>query len=194
MKDESDGRLRFGFGAAADTQHSVTYNFSMVFCVATSDAKCQADKRWKWKELVSGRLTELVHLVRGTDRKTNRAAWHYLLVNEEVMEEFQERTRGGSLDVADSGCGGLRSGSGQWLGRRPSAKHCQNYWRETAILENNSLYIYVNSAEGSQVEQINTDRVLPYRYYRDDHGLAGSSPPDTLQTTVKFLQNGIKEC
>jgi hypothetical protein len=104
-KSENDGRLCFGFGAGPDTQHSVTFNFAMVFCLASSDAQCQADKRsrWKWKDMVSRRLTETVYIVRGTDRGTNRAAWHYVLVDEEVVEEFRKRTRGGSVNVEDYG-------------------------------------------------------------------------------------------
>lgn len=101
MKDQKDGMLRFGF--TSDTQHPVTYNFSMIFCTAKGAEKCQANERWKWKDVVSGRLQELIYLVRGTDRKQNRAAWHYVLVKHEFVEQFKERTRGGSLDVADYG-------------------------------------------------------------------------------------------
>ena len=42
-----------------------------------------------------------IYLVRGKDR--GRPAWHYVHVKDTLLTEFLEKTRGGSLDVADYG-------------------------------------------------------------------------------------------
>ena len=100
MRDE-DGRLSFGY--KSDTQNPLVLNFSMMFCTKSLLRECQANARWKWKDMLSGSLTERVYLVRGNDRRQNRPAWQYVLVNDDYLEQFLERTKGGSLDVADYG-------------------------------------------------------------------------------------------
>ena len=47
--------------------------------------------------------TDRFYLVRGKEKHTGRAAWHYVLVKKHLLGLFLKRTNGGSLDVADFG-------------------------------------------------------------------------------------------
>ena len=56
--------------------------------------------------------TDRFYLVRGKEKHTGRAAWHYVLVKKHLLGLYLKRIKGGSLNVADFG-DVLRSGWGK---------------------------------------------------------------------------------
>lgn len=69
------------------------------------DKPDQGNETWgSWVKLKRGRgcyRGPSIYLVRGKDR--GKPAWHYVHVKDSLLSEFLEKTRGGSLDVADYG-------------------------------------------------------------------------------------------
>ena len=82
-------------------------HFCFCFCVSLvfSDKPDQVRETWgSWVQLKRCRgcyRGPSIYLVRGKDR--GKAAWHYVHVKDSLLSEFLEKTRGGSLDVADYG-------------------------------------------------------------------------------------------
>ena len=80
-------------------------NTAFHYCPSNlSDNTCSLDKnlvaKFKWRDLTVN-LASLVYLVRGKDR--GKAAWHYVLVDEEKLNVFKEKMKSGNIDVADYG-------------------------------------------------------------------------------------------
>ena len=67
-----------------------------VRCKNGRDGPCLTDISWKW-----GDALLYLSLVRGKDR--GKAAWHYVLVDEEKEEQFKEQVKTGNIDVANFG-------------------------------------------------------------------------------------------
>lgn len=83
-------------------------DFTKLLCFQDVDKKCQLENithRWTWvdyaKKQRSAAIEDLVFLVRGKDR--GKAAWHYVLVNEGLKEEFRTKIATGNIDVAKYG-------------------------------------------------------------------------------------------
>lgn len=87
----------------AEGQRPFHLDFTKITCGQKPNAKCKATADWRWKDLLSGNLSQRCYLVRGKDR--GQAAWHYVMLrdDESVKTQFLERTQGGNLDVANYG-------------------------------------------------------------------------------------------
>ena len=90
------------------TQTTFGTDFTKLLCFQDINKKCQLESithRWSWVDYAtkqrSAAIEDLVFLVRGKDR--GKAAWHYVLVNEGLKEEFKTKIATGNIDVAKYG-------------------------------------------------------------------------------------------
>ena len=73
-------------------------DFRVIRCSKQADP-CEIDSTCTWKDRI---LISNIHIVRGNDK--GKAAWHYILVDEEKLEAFKVNiAASGSIDVADYG-------------------------------------------------------------------------------------------
>ena len=93
----------------SDSQHSFGINFTDVRCGKGINEPCTLAPDYTWQRRSEG---ERVFLVRGKDR--GRPAWHYVLLvdDDEMVGEFQDKVKGGTVDVANYGQV-LKSGWGE---------------------------------------------------------------------------------
>lgn len=60
---------------------------------------------WKWEEIIAleyeNRPSSLLYTVRGTDK--GRKAWHLVIVERELLDNFKEKVDSGTIDVAKYG-------------------------------------------------------------------------------------------
>lgn len=71
-------------------------DFRLIRC-STPDLPCEIVSTWNDRFLVAS----LIYLVRGKDR--GREAWHYVLVDEDKLEDFKAKVASGNIDVAKYG-------------------------------------------------------------------------------------------
>ena len=96
--DEEKKRLIIWGKQLRSGQTPRSFSSTLVRCKNGREGPCQTDISWKWGDALLGHL---VYLVRGKDR--GKAAWHYVLVDEEKVEQFKEQVKMGTVDVADFG-------------------------------------------------------------------------------------------
>ena len=97
-----DGRCLYpGNGQQLDSgQKSRIGDFRSIRCHKKSSEPCEirpSHTTWE-NRLFKGRF---VYLVRGKDR--GKPAWHYVLVDEDKVEDFKTKVATGNIDVADYG-------------------------------------------------------------------------------------------
>ena len=102
----------FSWKKLSDTQTSYGVDFTKIVCMQLEGptAPCRlpdipAKYSWKWEDMAvlesEKRPTERVYFVRGKDR--GRAAWHCVLVEGDLIGDFEEKVRSGIVDVSDYG-------------------------------------------------------------------------------------------
>ena len=75
-------------------------NFRQIYCSKTATETCEVNSTCIWEDRIfTG--PRLVYLVRGKDR--GRPAWHYVVVDEDRLEDFKTNIKSGTIDVADYG-------------------------------------------------------------------------------------------
>ena len=96
----------------SDTQTCYGTDFTKIKCLQLEGptAPCRfpdipAKCSWKWEDVIAllpkENPSKLIYLVRGKDR--GRPAWHYVLVERELEEDFLKQVRTGTVDVAKFG-------------------------------------------------------------------------------------------
>ena len=96
----------------SDTQitHGVDFTRGTCLQIEGPTAPCRfpdipAKCSWKWEEIIAleceKRPSSLLYTVRGTDK--GRKAWHLVLVERELLEDFNEKVNTGNIDVAKYG-------------------------------------------------------------------------------------------
>ena len=96
----------------SDSQTTYGCDFTQTFCMQIKGptASCQipsipARCAWKWVDIVNidstKRPANLVNLVRGKDK--GRKAWHYVLIEKDLEEDFSEKVATGTVNVAEYG-------------------------------------------------------------------------------------------
>ena len=89
-------------------QKTMHTDFKDIRCSKPADESCEADSDCTWNDrLIKSRL---VYLVRGKNK--GRPAWHYVLVDEEKLDDFKARVATETINVADYGRK-LKSGWGK---------------------------------------------------------------------------------
>ena len=78
-------------------QKTMHTDFKYIYCSKPANESCEADADCTWNNHLK---SHLIRIVRGTDR--GQAAWHYVLLDEEKVAEFNAKL-GGSMDVAHYG-------------------------------------------------------------------------------------------
>ena len=92
---------------ASETQSFCGTDFTNLVCLRGPDESClsaEALKNWTWQDAVGGGLKSRVRTVHGKDR--GRQAWHLVLLSnksEEYKEQFQEKVKSDTIDVANWG-------------------------------------------------------------------------------------------
>ncbi len=71
-----------------------------IRCSKQESEPCEIDSTCTWKDRIITNEKN-VYLVRGKD--DGKAAWHYVLVDEEKLENFKVKVASGQMDVADYG-------------------------------------------------------------------------------------------
>ena len=74
-------------------------DFRRIRCSKTATETCEIDSTCTWEDRIF--KTRLVHLVRGKIRGST--VWHYVLVDEDKVEDFKAKVDTGTIDVADYG-------------------------------------------------------------------------------------------
>ena len=107
----SDGRLGFFMGKDIGlTQTALFMDFTRARCFSKPEDSCRLGRipftiKWNWKQLThedkKARLNDRLFTVRGRDR--GRKVWHFVIVIEHQLEEFEAAVRTGTVDVADYG-------------------------------------------------------------------------------------------
>lgn len=107
---ESDGHLLFNC-SSSENQTPACFDFSRLCCTKDPNEKCGAHLSWTWSSAMSKRYFGCkLFVVRGKDH--GREAWHYVLVEEERLGEFNKKISSGNVDVAGFGAV-LESGWGR---------------------------------------------------------------------------------
>ena len=111
--DEKDEVIRYySVKKLSDTQTSYGVDFTNIFCLPLKGptATCRfpeipARCSWKWEDVIAledeERPSSLLYTVRGEDREW--PAWHVVLVERELLDDFKEKVRSGTIDVANYG-------------------------------------------------------------------------------------------
>ena len=96
----------------SDTQTTYGSDFTEIKCfqlegptapcrLSDIPAKCS----WKWEDIIAleweKRPAKLLYLVHGKDR--GREGWHYVLVERDLIDDFEEKVRSGTVNVSDYG-------------------------------------------------------------------------------------------
>ena len=81
-------------------QQGTDGEFTIIQCNNQPNEQCEYNtSNCTWMN--TAYLAQFVYLVRGKDR--GRPAWHYVLVDEDKVQQFKDKLRSGSLDVGDYG-------------------------------------------------------------------------------------------
>ena len=83
--------------------------FTNIRCSKTATETCEIDFTCTWEDRIFTEFYQ-IYLVRGKDE--GKQAWHYVLVDEDKIEDFNAKVNTGTIDVADYGTV-LYSGWGQ---------------------------------------------------------------------------------
>ena len=75
-------------------------DFRRIRCSKTATDTCEVDSTCTWEDRIFYK-GHLAFLVRGKDRGST--AWHYVLVDEDKVEDFKAKLKSGNIDVADYG-------------------------------------------------------------------------------------------
>ena len=98
---EADKGVVFWYGktltSGQKTKHT---DFKYIRCGKPAIESCEADADCTWNDHLSNKY-HLLYLVRGKDRQWD--AWHYVLVDEEKLVDFDAKIAAGTIDVADYG-------------------------------------------------------------------------------------------
>ena len=84
-------------------------DFRNIRCGKPANESCEADSDCIWNDHLNIKY-HLVYLVHGEDR--GRPAWHYVLVDEEKLDDFKAKVATGNINTADYGRV-LKSGWGE---------------------------------------------------------------------------------
>ena len=79
-------------------QKTMHTDFKYIRCSKPADESCEADSDCTWNDRIKSRL---FYLVRGKDRGC--PVWHYVLVDEEKLDNFNAQVATGTINVADYG-------------------------------------------------------------------------------------------
>ena len=112
LNEEDNSIWLFYNKKVSDTQTTHGYDFTKIQCLQMEGptAPCRypdipAKCSWKWEDIVSieykNRPSSLIYTVRGTDR--GRKAWHLVLVERQLREDFFKNVSTGTIDVAKYG-------------------------------------------------------------------------------------------
>ena len=74
--------------------------FRRIRCSKIATETCEVDSTCTWEDRIFYKA-HLVYLVHGKDRSF--AAWHYILVDEDKVEDFKVKVNSGKIDVANYG-------------------------------------------------------------------------------------------
>ena len=98
--DPTDGTLLYDTMALSESQHSYVVSTTVVTCKKSAEEACALRPEFTWRKWREG---ERIQLVRGKDH--GRAAWHYVLFNDdpEKTREFYQAVASGHFDVAGYG-------------------------------------------------------------------------------------------
>ena len=98
-----DDGLYFYAEKLPEGQKPFHLDFTKITCGQKPNAECKAPHDWRWKDLLSGNLSQRCYLVRGRDR--DKPAWHYVVLHDEesIRTQFLERIQGGTIDVVNFG-------------------------------------------------------------------------------------------
>ena len=111
--NETDCSIWIHYGKnLSDSQTTYGLDFTRIKCLQLDGptAPCRlpdipAKCSWKWKDTIAlkydNRPSSLIYTVRGTDR--GRKAWHVVLVERELIDDFREKVSTGTIDVAKYG-------------------------------------------------------------------------------------------
>ena len=81
-------------------QKTMHTDFKDIRCGKPADESCEADSDCTWNDHLNTKSC-LVYTVRGKDK--GRPAWHYVVVDEEKLDDFKAKIASGTIDVADYG-------------------------------------------------------------------------------------------
>ena len=108
---ESDGQLAFfSEKDIGPIQTALFMDFTKARCFSKTEDPCRLGRipstiRWNWKQLLikdkRDHLDDCLFIVRG--KSGGRQCWHYVIVFEHQLEEFEAAVKTGHLDVADYG-------------------------------------------------------------------------------------------
>ena len=80
-------------------QKTMWTDFRLIRCSKPADESCEADSDCTWNDcLIKFRL---LYLVRGEDRGC--PAWHYVVVDEEKLDDFKAKVASGTINVTNYG-------------------------------------------------------------------------------------------
>ncbi|XP_019852753.1 PREDICTED: uncharacterized protein LOC109582478 [Amphimedon queenslandica] len=96
---EADKSVIYWHGATLSSgQKTMCTDFRYIYCSKLANESCEADADCTWNNRFKGCL---LYCVRGKEK--GRAAWHYVLVDEEKVADFKAQVATGFIDVADYG-------------------------------------------------------------------------------------------
>ena len=81
-------------------QKTMGTDFKDIRCSKPADESCEADSDCTWNDHLNIKY-HLVYLVRGEDR--GHPVWHFVLVDEEKLDNFKAKVATGTINVANYG-------------------------------------------------------------------------------------------
>ena len=81
-------------------QKTMHTDFKDIRCSKPADESCETDSDCTWNDHFNIK-SRLFYLVRGKDR--GHPVWHYVLVDEEKLDNFKAKVVTGTIDIADYG-------------------------------------------------------------------------------------------